>query len=148
MKKSLPRPKSIVDFERVYIAALALGFLNAFLSGEAPDHGSQDALRAFLFVAFMVILSAIVIALALLLLWLIARRASVVARWLYVVLESAALAWGFYGIPDTLATVDVLPAALSIGELGLGMTTLWLILTPEANAWFARRPYGLTDIFR
>ena len=145
MKKSLPRPKSIVDFERVYVAALALGFLTDFLTGEAFDYSGQDGLRDFLSVAIFANLLAI--ALLLLLLWLIARRGNVIARWIYVVLEAVSLAYGFHGIPETLANVDVLPAALIIGELGLGLMGLWLIFRPDANAWFAGRPYGLTDIF-
>ena len=149
MKKSLARPQSVVDFERVYIAGLAIDQLTFFLSPWeiATDHGSPP-IPTGVITGIHVIAWLIVLAIALLLLWLVARRGNPIARGIYVILELAGLGFALLSLEETLATFAVVPASLMIGQNFLAIVALWLILRPDANAWFAGRPYGLTDIFR
>ena len=149
MDKSRTRPRSVVDFERVYIANLVVGLL-AYLLGPAESivDAGETQLPTTWVVGIEVIAWVIVITLSLFLLWLVARRGNPIARGIYIILEMGGLVLTLLELDETLATLEIVPAALMLGGCMLSMAGLWLILRPEANAWFAGRPYGLTDIFR
>lgn len=74
----------------------------------------------------------------LLLLYCIGRRASVVAKWIFVILAV------FMVVPviRTVIAPNFLPAVLKMGPLfgvGLDFTMIMLLFQPDSREWFARR---------
>lgn len=126
------RPKSIVMFERVILTILALGIVNSLLSQEQTAATAADAGMGPGAVLGIQIFG---IAINLLLLWFIARKASPVAKWIYVALTALGLVAGLAGIAklfegDTVATV------LTLVTFALSAFSLYLLFRPDANAWF------------
>jgi hypothetical protein len=75
----------------------------------------------------------------LLLMWLIARRRSVVAKWIWILLSIAGLALMVPAIGTVLRgpLPDVL---LQLAQLVLTLLSVWMLLRPDAAAWFRREP--------
>jgi hypothetical protein len=128
------RPNSIVTFERVFLIMIVLGLIGAVLRWDAV----VAELRATgLAEGVGIAIYAFALAVSLLLLWLIARRGSSVARWIYVVLCVAGFA---LAIPAFGATLRLpLPELLmQIAQWLLAILSVWLLFRPDARAWFAR----------
>lgn len=131
------RPQSIIRFERLYLSAFVIGLLSTFQNWEVRqrmmEQGAGGTNLAWLGPAA----SAIGVVIALSLWYFVARRASVIAKWIVVVLA----AWG-----------AVLLAILAFGLIaGRGAPTLLLVgaaqnvlyivaaamlFGPDARAWF------------
>ena len=129
------RPQSIVRFERVVLAMIVVGLVSAVLNMEqvtraAAVYGFGEGL--------ILAMQAISIAVLLLLMWLIARRRSVVAKWIYVLLGVAGLVMAAFQIGGVLRQ----PAPLLVIEAVQWLLTIfsiWLLFRPDAKAWFAHR---------
>ena len=86
------RPPSIVNFERLFLAALALGLIGLVLGFDAATAqlARESALRQLGIGAseLLIGVSAAWLAIYLLLWFLIARKASNVAKWILVILSA------------------------------------------------------------
>lgn len=127
------RPRSIVMFERIVIVSLLLGILNAYLSW---DHLSAQVAAQGATSDSIITAQAIMTAIYLLLIWLIARKARPVAKWIYVVLTAIGVVIAVAGIGQTL-TMGMASVAVSLFQNILLIASLWLLFRPDAKAWFA-----------
>src|SRR5262245_52868041 len=122
-----PIPPSIRTFERIQIAALAMGWLNA---GYAYHTTLQARLGAFVFATALVTASAVVLTLV----FLTSRRRSNGAKWLLIVLSAAATApWAALvsrsGVADWTGVLGLLQG-------GLQIVSLFYLIHPASRAWF------------
>ena len=127
------RPASIVNFERVVLLSIILGIVNTILI--------WDRLTAAMAVTgmgsnFVITVQAITVALYLVLIWFISRRASNVARWIYVVLAAIGLGFGLMGVGQVQALYGTIPLVITIAQYALAIASLWLLFRSDANAWF------------
>lgn len=130
------RPPSIVLFEKLYLAVIVIGVIGVVLSwnslnamvtsqpGVSASTGSGILIGSLIF-GFLI---------PLLLLYFIARRASNVAKWIFVVLT----AFGVYSFIATLSN-PLVPKGLLLGvnvvSLILTLYCAWLLFRPDAKAW-------------
>ena len=128
------RPRSIILFERVVILGVLLG-----MAGSVLNWGRTLAVvRQFGFGAgFIIGVQAASIMLVLLLLYFIARKASTVAKWIFVVLV-------LLGVLNIVRSAGLLfsmgPSAfLSIAQMLAQLFALWLLFRPDSVAWFDRK---------
>lgn len=126
------RPQSIVNFERAVLALLALGLLNTMLTWNQISTTAADAGMG---PGFVVSIQAVTIVVTLLLLWFIARKASPVAKWIYVVITVLGLIGGLFSISKLLEGSAVSIAIVAVQYL-LSIATLWFLFRPDATAWF------------
>lgn len=139
------RPASIVNFERVVLVSIALGILNAFL---LRDQAAATAANQGFGPGFTLAVQAISIAIYLLLIWFISRKASSVAKWIYVVLGAIGIVFGVAGYRSTLG-FGTLPALITAIQYLLVLASIWLLFRPDAKAWFADRGASPDpDVFR
>jgi chromate transport protein ChrA len=128
------RPASIVKFERVVLLIILLGLATVVMDYD----GAYAPIRRLGYGEnFFMAAYALSIAVIVLLLWLIARRASAVAKWIYVVIYAVALVLAALSFSDTLR----LPPAkliLQLVQWALTIFSIWLLFRPDASAWFAR----------
>jgi hypothetical protein len=129
------RPPSIIDFERAYLASLALGIVNTTIHWQAIEQSFEDpALQVLGGPGAIVGILAFGMAISLLLWFFIARRASTVAKWIYVVF----IAFGVVGIISNLATLPLgTQLILNVVAQLLQLFAAWLLFKPDARAWFA-----------
>ena len=128
------RPQSIELFEKVYFGALAISlFMTVAVSWngmvinlDARFPGSGVALAAGA--------TAIASALSLLLWWLIARRASNLAKWVLVILTAIGM-FGFLSSLFMAAVPKDLTFAASAATNLLSAYATWLLFRPDAVAW-------------
>ncbi|SNS47218.1 hypothetical protein SAMN06295912_10769 [Sphingomonas laterariae] len=127
------RPQSIILFERLVLATIALGVLASAINWQR----TLAMIQQFGFGAtFIVVVQACSVALMLLLLYFVSRRGSEVAKWIYVVLV-------VIGGVNTLATFNTLLAMGGSGmiapiQLVLQLIAIWLLFRPDSAAWFSR----------
>lgn len=124
------RPSSILWFERLYLAAIVVGILNSLLAWESFAE-TQAALGMGFVVATLVISNGI----SLLLWYLVARRGSVVAKWVLVVL----FALGVASLLFTLVMGTYPSGAVGvIGAVGwlLQAAAVMFLFRQDAALWF------------
>lgn len=132
------RPLSIRLFELSVCLGLAIGVAASLLAyREVPDEATWPE---------MTLVIALTIGLSLLLVWLIAWRASNVTRWIFVALTVLGIA--FYVIdlvynPQPSALVVTLTAIVYL----LSVIEIVLLFRRDARDWFAGRPQVDADIF-
>lgn len=137
-------PRSIVFFERGYLASLLLSAVVTFASWDywvVPKAGDPEWLEyAILGITMVLYIFSI-------LLWSqIMTRRSNIAKWALVVLTLGALP--LYFVPDD---TDKRPATLIAAEIGstvLGVVATFALFTPAARQWFRNEPQNLDEIFR
>ena len=101
------RPRSIEMFEKAFFASLVLGAINTLLSWRLVAAAASDPTLRAAGVGQGLVLTGVLVGLLLpLLLWyFIARRASVVAKWIYVVLTASAFSASSRRLPPARAAV-------------------------------------------
>ena len=135
------RPASIVLFEKLYIAVIVIGVIGVALSwnslsamaetqpGVPESMGSGILIGApFFNITFLPLV------IPLLLLYFIARRASNIAKWIFVILT----AFSVYSFIATLSNPMVpkgLLLAVNVVSLALTLYCAWLLFKPDAKAW-------------
>lgn len=132
-----PRPKSIVEFERVYWAIIALGLASTALNwSDMMSSVSVQRMMATIGTASVYVTALIGFGIQLLLWYFIARRGSVGAKWIFVVLtgiglvtSALALARGGEGETAILAVIGVILLVLQI-------VAIVLLFRPDTRAWF------------
>ncbi|HYJ28873.1 MAG TPA: hypothetical protein VEW25_00855 [Allosphingosinicella sp.] len=117
---------------------LVIGFASAVLGWDALV---AESARYGMGESTLIAIYAATVAIMLLLLWLIARRGSNVARWIWVVLCVGGLAVSLWdiGAMSRMALPDMLMQA---AQGLLTIVSIWLLFRPDANAWFARSGGG------
>jgi hypothetical protein len=128
------RPQSIAKFERVVLVRLVIGFLITVMNW---DVARVLAARMGLGNGVLIFTAALAIGVTLLLLWLIARRRSEVAKWIYVVLTAIGIAIGLYGI-SALFRQSTPIAIMHIVHYALGAFSIWLLFRPDTRPWFRK----------
>ena len=132
------RPKSIELFEKVYLGSIVIGLINTALSWSQVNALMNDPrVQATGMGTGTLVLGVIVGILIPLLLWyFIARRASNVAKWIYVVLT----ALGLLSLLNSLAVnVSLAPKDLTLIVATVSVLFqvygAWLLFKPDAVAW-------------
>ena len=130
------RPQSIELFEKVYLASIAIGLVNTVLSWSQVDAMLADPRMQAAGVGTGTLVFAVVIGILVpLLLWyFIARRASNVAKWIYVVLTAVGL-FGFLSAVANPMVAKGLVTVLGAAATGLQVYGAWLLFRPDAAAW-------------
>jgi len=139
-----PRPASIRWFEPAAILVLTLNALqvyrNLFTSTPLPS----DLLRLrTLGLTVYVAIAAVI----LLLIWLIGRRRSTLAKWIYISLNLARVA-GSITIPFAIGHMPPTFSPLAWAQLIVLAGSIWLLFRPDARQWFAGAPPVDPGIFR
>ena len=127
------RPSSIATFERVVLLMLILMAASTAISWD----GVEAAARAQRVEGSAVAITlGVLLVLFLALVWLVSRRGSNAARWIYVLIVGAALVYQAIHIGEISGpTTGWLMAA---AEAVLALLSIWLLLRPDSNAWFSR----------
>ncbi len=134
------RPSSIVRFDRLYLASIAIGLIGNFLEwpvtmarlAENPDTarlGSTATVAAGGMIAAGVVI-------ALLLWFFIARRASVVAKWILVVFTAFAIGSLLLGFSSGAVILDT-GGIVRIVAVALQAAAVFFLFRRDAAAWFA-----------
>jgi len=130
------RPQSIVQFERVYLGAWALGLVNTALNwSSVQDNPQVQAAAEQIGGWYLPTITAIGLLIPLILWYFIARRGSVVAKWIMVVLT----AFGLIGIAIGLAmgtTQSGIAGVLGIVGVVLNIIAATLLFRADAKPWF------------
>ena len=139
----MERPVSIRHFELSYLAALAVSLLSSALTWSAKLsvlHGNSAT--AALGDGFMTGSLAVAIAggaaVNLLLWWLVARRASIVAAWFVV---------GFFAIGTIFLLLSIVKGTIELGTTGVMTLAVYVLqgvavatlFRPDARAWLGAR---------
>ncbi len=132
----MTRPPSIVNFERCYLGALLVAAVNSALNWQrmmaVPAVAqAQVAIGSW----YVPVTTALGYLIPLILWYFAARRASVVAKWIVVVLFGL----GVLGLAAGLAMGTMsagLGGVLSVVSFVLNAVAVWLLFRPDARAWF------------
>ena len=146
------RPISIVNFERLYLLGLAIGLVNGIISFSSMQEliDSDPALSKVISGSTFIILTAGPSFVIALLLWFfIARRASNVAKWIFVVM----FVIGLLMLPSSLArhfAVSQVSAIVSLGLTVLQAASIFFLFRADARAWFVSKGQNTADpdVFR
>lgn len=135
------RPNSIIWFERLFLPSLAIGTIGSViqLSSNVARFAANPATAQFGtgFVIFTIVATT---AINILFWFFIARRASNVAKWIWVVF----LIFGLLSLTMMFVSpiVSVIGAAWKVFALlinGLQIAAAFMLFRPDARAWFAAR---------
>ena len=129
------RPASIVKFERAVLVTVLIGLVSLVVDWESA---SAPIRRLGYGDNFFIGAYAASIAIVLVLLWLIARRGSAIAKWVYTVVYGASIVMALLAFRDNLR----LPPTILVMQLlqwALILFSIWLLFRPDAKDWFARR---------
>jgi hypothetical protein len=130
------RPKSIVQFDYIYLAIIALGLVGSALSwDELLASVSVQRMVAQMGTAPLYGTILVVTLLQLLLWYFIARRGSVVAKWVFVVYAGASLVFSAYSLAVNGA-ISAAVGVVSVATLVLQAIAIWLLFRPDTPAWF------------
>ncbi len=133
------RPASIINFERSFWASILVGIVGTLIhwktlvdlmKGDPVMSESVD--MAIPFLGFAMIMS---FALGGLLWYLIARRASRVAKWIYVVLMAFGIISTFTSTNDPMSPKGF-GLALTLVSTALTALSIYFLFRPDANEWF------------
>ena len=134
------RPPSIVNFERLFLAALALGLIGLVLGFDAATAQleRESALRQLGIGAseLLIGVSAAWLAIYLLLWFLIARKASNVAKWILVVLSAIG---AIFFLPALTGRWD-LALLLNVAYYALELAAMACLFRADAAAWLKGKP--------
>jgi len=130
------RPQSIQLFEKVFFAGFVIGLVNLFLSWNQVNAMVDDPRLQAAGVADGILIFGVVMGtlIPLLLWYFIARRASNVAKWVFVVLTAI----GVFGFVSSLADPAMPKGAILIGSAvatALNVFAAWLLFKPDTKAW-------------
>lgn len=129
------RPKSIVQFELVYWAIILLGLINTALSwSDMMASVEVQRMIAQVGMASVYVTASIGLGIQLLLWYFIARRGSVIAKWILVVLTVIGLVTSALGLAngDTMTLTAIIGVMLMV----LQVVALVLVFRPDTRPWF------------
>jgi asparagine N-glycosylation enzyme membrane subunit Stt3 len=142
------RPSSIVRFDQLFLLSLVLGLVNFALDYETRLAELQaDPASAELGLAsagFMFGVLGFSMAIALLLWFLVSRKANNVARWIMAVLA----ALGLITTPFSLGGLSLPAMIVTISVTLVQVASIWFLFRPDAEAWFRHGGKGMDpDVF-
>ena len=137
------RPKSIVNFEIAALLAVLVSIVNSWLSWDrvmavqqaklvAQGQGKMIGMMSNLGIGVAVI----IVLIWLLLIWLVGRKGSPAAKWIYAVLAVIFLIFGLVGLARGPVFGTVQYGLAIVWDL-LTLASLWFLFRPDAKAWFA-----------
>lgn len=137
----MTKPPSIVNFERCYIGAWIVGVLNTILGWRvtaAMMAGNPQMERMGPgFFSTALVVGVLFSALITFLLWyFVARRHSVVAKWLVTALFAFGLVSFLASLARGTATMPGLTLVLGLVSLILQGTAVYMLFRPDARVWF------------
>ena len=139
----MKRPRSILMFERLFLASILLGFVIVPSGWEtaraelraAPELPGAVEL-ASMGMPFMIGIFVVTTIINVLLWYFIARRASVVAKWILIAFNVLAIV-----ALVTQAALGLVPGdlvvAIDLLVLALNVAAIWYLFRPDARLWFA-----------
>lgn len=133
----MTRPPSIVRFERLYLASFVLGIASRLLGWNTVALRLAGDPRTAPFTWILPVSLVLGVAISLLLWYFAARRASVVAKWIIVVLTGFAMLRFVLNLPAM--TRGVLPLAdvlVSTAAVLLGVAAAVQLFRADARSWF------------
>lgn len=130
------RPKSIVQFEQVFWAIIVLSIV-AVAVGWSDMMSTVDIQRAVAKAGMVVVYVPVAIGLAIqLLFWyFIARRGSVIAKWIYVVFTVPSALWSALGLAQGKAP-DTVQALITGSLIVLQLIAVVLLFRADTKPWF------------
>ena len=139
------RPKSIILFERLFLTMIVVGVLNGFLNFTTAKAQLQADPQAAAMFGSGFLIGAIILGVIInLLLWFfVARKGSVVAKWIVVVFFGLSL----LGIVTSLPNLVFPTALLSFLALILQGAAVYMLFRPDAVAWLKGDRTADTDVF-
>lgn len=133
----MQRPRSIVTFERLYLASIALSLIGWYVdwtSLQAQLAADPRTARFGWMLGAMLVLS---IAVPLLLWFFAARRGSVFAKWVVVVLAALTVVRSLVDLPVMLSGgMNVASFAIGTVTTLLGVAAAATLFRADARAWF------------
>ncbi len=151
------RPASIINFERLYLGSFVLWAINTFASWSTmramiannPQVAANPMAGSVM--GSMLGTSAIITAaVSLLLWWLVARKASVVGKWMVVVTEGIGALLALFSLV-ALATGKAPSMLLGLSSLvatGLAIAAAVMLFRPDARAFLGEGGPNVGDTFR
>ena len=142
----MQRPASIIMFERCYLAAWLIGLIRTAVGWNAmvatANANPSAAALGPSFAETVMIVSVVIGAVISLLLWyFVARRGSVVAKWIVVVFFAIGLLASVRNLFVTELNMGVL-VAFSIVALVLQAVAVTMLFRPDAKPWFGDAAAG------
>jgi hypothetical protein len=128
------RPRSIVLFESLSLAAVALGALTLALSWDEFMANVSTRIRGAGIEPALIILSLLYVGLLVLLILLTSRRGNAVAKWLFVAIILLGLLGTVPGIGGLLR--GGVRGWATIAQLLLQLAALWFLFVPASRLWF------------
>ena len=127
------RPRSIMLFEGLSLAAVALGVLVLAMTWGALMASVYARIRGAGIEPAMMILAALYVGFLVLLILMTSRRGSVVAKWLFAAIIVAEAAFTVPGLPAMLRGGIV--GWTQILQLLVQLAGLWFLFVPASRAW-------------
>ncbi|WP_170003198.1 hypothetical protein [Pseudopontixanthobacter vadosimaris] len=141
------RPRSILIFERLFLASMIgslIGFVLSYGAIADAIAAERDLVRIGISPASAVAFFVVTTAIWLLLYWLVAHRASNAAKWVLTVLTGL----GLLMIPTTLASEANFAMFFSLMVTALGVGAVLFLFRPDAREWLqGRSSPGESDAF-
>lgn len=139
------RPKSIVQFDYVYLVVIALGLVSSALSwDDLMAMVSVQEMVAKLGMAPIYGTLLFVTGLQLLLWYVVARRGSVVGKWIFVIYTAAVLVFSGYSLALNGA-ISPAVGVVSVALLVLQAIAIWLVFRPDTPPWFGEDADDVED---
>ena len=142
----MARPPSIVRFEQLYLASIAVWLFTTVsfwsLNRRALETSSQYAANPSAqsaMAGLMIGTASVVLAASLLFWWLAARRAHAAGKWMILATEAVGALLALYAIYGLFrgAAPNTANLVLNLLATGLAVAAALMLLRPDANAWFA-----------
>ncbi|WP_298813635.1 hypothetical protein [uncultured Sphingomonas sp.] len=143
----MPRPASIITFERLYLAGLALSLVSWALDWPLMQARLAANPQTAPFGWMLSVMLLLNIAGSLLLWFFTARRASVVAKWLVVVFAGLSALRFLLNLPAALGgAMTATSLLLATLTTGLSVTAAAMLFRTDARAWFGEDVDGDDDV--
>lgn len=129
------RPASIIMFERLYLGSVGISVVSVVIGFQAigADFAQEPGIAELgLGSGFLGAFMAIGLGISLLLWWLIAYKASNVAKWILIVLTGL----GLISVPGTFLGPWDAATILSLASYALTIGAIVYLFADDAKAWF------------
>lgn len=129
------RPKSIVNFDYAYLGSLLIGLINTVLTWqETTAQVSVQRAMATIGSWYPIAVFAVGFGISLLLWYFTSRRASLIAKWILVVLTAIGVVLTMMSLATALTMT--LSSGLIVMSVVLQILAMVLLFRPDARAFF------------
>jgi hypothetical protein len=135
------RPASIDLFDKLYLTSVAISIVQAAVSFKvsAANLQADPATARFGFGSgFLIVTMLISFSISFLLWFLIARRASNIAKWILIVLTAISVPMVIASFP-TVAASGTMVVLLTVITTALSLASIVCLFRRDAREWFASR---------